>query len=102
MTKKQKIPLEPFIFYDSDKLGNIDVNDHNDRYILPINTFKDIMSSARKTDDQVRNHSSCSRMRSRSSSVFDIAERSLAASTNTLNLTDINNAQAELINELTL
>ena len=81
--------------------GNIDVNDHDDRYILPINTFKDKMGSARKTDDQVRKKSSCSRMRSRSSSVFDIAEGSLEASTNTLNLADINNAQAELNNELT-
>ena len=99
---KKQIPLKPSMFYDSDKHGNIDVNDHDDRYILPINTFKDIMGSARKTDDQVRNQSSCSRMRSRSSSVFDIAERSLAASTNTSRLADINNAQTELNNELTL
>ena len=102
MAKKQKIPLKPFMFYDSDKRGDIDVNGHVDRYILPINTFKDIMGSARKTDDQVRKKSSCWRMRSRSSSVFDVAERSLEASTNTLNLADINNAQAELNNELTL
>ena len=88
------------MFYENDKHGNIDVNDHDDLYILPINTFKDIMGSG-KTDDQVRNQSICSRMRSRSSSVFDIAERSLAASTNTLNLADISNAQAELNNELT-
>ena len=73
------------MFYGSDKHENIDINDHNDRYILPINTFEDIMGSARKTDDQLRNQSSSSRMQSRSSSVFDIAERSLAASTNTLN-----------------
>ena len=57
------------------------------------------MGSARKTDDQLRNQSSFSRVQSRSSSVFDIAERSLAASTNTLNLTDINNAQAKQNNE---
>ena len=62
------------MFYDSDKHGNIDVNDHNDRYILPINTFKDLIDSARKTDDQVWKQSICSGMRSRSSSVFDILE----------------------------
>ena len=40
------------MFYDSDKHGKIDVNDHDDLYILPINTFKDMMGSARKTDDK--------------------------------------------------
>ena len=69
------------MFYDSDKHGNIGVNDHDDRYIIPINTFRDIMGSAMKTDDQRRNQTSSLIMRSRSNSAFDIAEMSLAAST---------------------
>ena len=81
---------------------NIDVNDHDERYRLPINTFRDIMGSARKTDYQRRNQTCSLKMRSRSNSAFDIAKRSLAASTNTLNLADINKEQAELSNELTL
>ena len=50
------------MFYNSDKHGNIDVNDHDDTYTLPINTLRDIVGSPRKTDNQMRNQTSSSKM----------------------------------------